>query len=140
VLSLIPAVEDLYRRAVLCAPDVDDEELARWIDDMASTFESRPDRQVGRAIRRAARNGGRIARYWRSGDRRPDRLPDWRNGVDEVLGGRGWQPHLDLARRELESAPSPEAFQAVKRWFRAVHFTPWMEGVSFEQWLEARES
>jgi hypothetical protein len=130
----IDAIDALYRTAVTAGAGLDDDELRRWMEEASFSFEGRIDRAAGRALGKAARNARRLARYWAADEHDPERLPDWRNGVDEVLGGSGWRPQLDLARRELEVAPSPDAFDAVKRWFRAVHFAEWMEGVSYEQW------
>ncbi len=127
------AVDGLYERAVTAPGTLDDHDLGRWMEDVAAAMEGRVDTAVARAVRKAARNARRLSRYWAQHD--PGRLPEWRNGVDEVLGAAGWRPHLDLARRRLDVDPSPQAFDEVKRWFRAVHFTEWMEGVTFEEWL-----
>jgi hypothetical protein len=129
---LAAAVDDLYRRAVLAPQEIDDLALAGWLEEAA--LGDRVDRAAARALRKAARNAARLARYWREHDAAG--LPDWRNGVDEVLGASGWRPQLDLATTRLEAAPSPDAFDEVKHRFRAVHFTEWMEGVSFEEWHE----
>ncbi len=134
--GLTSSVDALYEMAVFDPASIDDAELARWLEDVAFFIEGRVDKVTAKALRKAARNARRLARYWGGDDRDPGRLPDWRNGVDEVLGGAGWRPHLDLARAELAADPSPEAFDAVKHWFRAVHFTEWMDGVSFEEWVE----
>ena len=131
-MSLADSIDDLYRRAVLVPGEIDDHGLAAWLDEVA--FGGRIDKAAARALRKAARNAARLARYWTERD--PAGLPDWRNGVDEVLGASGWRPQLDLATAALEAEPSPEAFQEVKRRFRAVHFAEWMEGVSFEEWYE----
>ena len=131
-MSLAASVDELYRRAVLEPGEIDDHGLAGWLEEAA--LGGRVDRAAARALRKAARNAARLARYW--ADRDPAALPDWRNGVDEVLGASGWRPQLDLATAGLEAAPSPEAFEEVKRRFRAVHFAEWMEGLSFEEWSD----
>jgi hypothetical protein len=133
---LIAAVDALYERAVTAPGDLDDVELGSWLEDVSLEVEPPPPRTIVRSLRRAARNARRLARYWGSAGHDPARLPDWRNGVDEVLGATGWRPHLDLARHRLAVEPGPEAFEAVRKWFRAVHFVEWMEGVSFEEWME----
>jgi hypothetical protein len=131
-VSFAASADDLYRRAVLTPGEIDDHGLAAWLEEAA--LSGRVDRSAARALRKAARNAARLARYWTERD--ASSLPDWRNGVDEVLGASGWRPQLDLATARLEAEPSPEAFEEVKRRFRAVHFTEWMEGVSFEEWVE----
>ena len=136
--ALIEAVDGIYRRAVESGAELDDAELGRWVEEITLHLDPRATKAALSALRKAARNARRLARYWSSGSNDPTRLPDWRNGVDEVLGGAGWRPHLALATDDLELHPSPEAFAEVKRWFRTVHFTEWMEDVSFEAWLESR--
>jgi hypothetical protein len=34
--------------------------------------------------------------------------------------------------------PDAVTFDAVKTRFQAVHFVPWMEGVTYEEWLAER--
>ena len=58
--------------------------------------------------------------------------------MDAALGAFGWEPQLDLVRWALDASPDPMTFDEVKTRFRAVHFTPWMEGVSYEEWLAGR--
>ena len=135
--GLIASLDALYERAVLDPDSIDDAELARWLDEIAFVLDGRIDRATAKPLRKAARNARRLARYWGGDGGDPQRLPDWRNGVDEVLGGAGWRPHLDLARAELGAAPTPAAFEEVKHWFRAVHFSEWMEDVTFDEWLES---
>jgi len=134
--SLPAAVDELYRRAVEEPSVVDDAWLASWLDEIGAGLEPPVDPVIAKSIRTAARRAKRLARYWAGRD--PSRLPDWRNGVDEVLGSAGWRPALALARRGLELDPTPEAFREVQERFRAVHFQPWMEGISFEEYLEGR--
>lgn len=129
-------VDDLFRRAVQTPEVIDEPLLIEWMEQAADGV--RGDRAAARALRRAVRMSRKLARYW--GDRDPSVLPDWRNGVDEALGGRGWQPQLDLVMASLAASPSPELFEEARSRNRAVHFTEWMEGVSYEQWLAERSS
>ena len=131
-LGVVPLAEDLWRRAVTAAASIDDPALEDWMAEAAATSLQPPSRETARSMRRCVRNARKLSAYW--GERDPGSLPDWRNGVDEALGSRGWEPLLDLAREALDTNPSPEAFEEVKRLHRMVHFTPWMEGVGFEEW------
>ena len=123
VRGLIGSVDALYERAVLTPDDIDDPQLAGWIEDLASGMEQPVDRQIAKLLRRAARTAKRLARIW--SQRGPSSLPDWRNGVDDALGTRGWQVQFDLAKRGLEIEPSFELFQEASERYRAVHFTDW---------------
>jgi hypothetical protein len=129
-------VDDLYRRAVESPSDIDDRALADWMFEAAELL-GRPDKATARVLRRVVRDGRKLAAYWSQRDGAA--LPDWRNGVDEALGSRGWQPQLDLVSAALEEAPDPGLFEEMRARFRAVHFQPWMEGIGYEEWLEQRE-
>jgi hypothetical protein len=133
---VLAAIDELYRCAVEAPETVDEAWLAVWLEDTGSLLEPPVDGVLAKQLRTAARRGARLARHWSQRD--PGRLPDWRNGVDEALGSAGWRPALEVARRWLDLEPSPEAFREVKERFRAVHFQPWMEGISFEEYLEGR--
>lgn len=134
-LDAAELVDGLYRRAILSQGEVDDAALAEWMEE---AFEAvGHDRVQAKALRAAVRVARKLSAYY-SVPRAS--LPDWRNGVDEVLGARGWEPQLDLVRHEFATAPGPDLFEEMKERHRAVHFTEWMEGVSFEAWSASRRS
>lgn len=128
-LETLELVDGLYRSAILEPATIDDPSLAEWMEAAAESVAL--DREQIKVLRKVVRHARKLAATFSS---RRAEFPDWRHGVDEVLGARGWEPHLDLVRRELASHPSEEVFAAVKQWHRAVHFTEWMEGVPFEEW------
>jgi hypothetical protein len=134
-VSVVAAIDDLYRRAVEHPGSVDDESLAAWMSELAAALDPPVDKVYVREAGKAARRVRRLARYW--AERDPESLPDWRNGVDEALGGSGWMPTLAVARHGLDVEPSEHLFELVKERHRAVHFQPWMEGVSFAEWRAA---
>ena len=129
-LDAVRLVDDLYRRAVEDPSAIDDPVLAEWMEQAAETVQG--DREQAKALRRAVRTARKLARYWSDRD---TTLPDWRNGVDEALGGRGWAAQLELALNGLDTVPDPELFEEARRLHRSVTFTEWMEGVSYEEWL-----
>lgn len=133
-LDAVGLVDELYRRAVETPDSVDDSVLEEWMGHAAEAV--RGDREQAKVLRKAVRTARKLARYWSEHD--ADVLPDWRNGIDEALGGRGWQCQLDLVMNALEAAPDPELFEAAKQWQRAVLFIEWMDGVDYEEWLEGR--
>ncbi|MBI5158474.1 MAG: hypothetical protein HZA58_10775 [Acidimicrobiia bacterium] len=132
-LDAADLVDGLYRRAILSPGEIDDAALAEWMEEALEAVGH--DRVQGRALRAAVRVARKLSTYY-SVPRAT--LPDWRNGVDEVLGARGWEPQLDLVRHEFAAAPGPDLFEAVKERHRAVHFTEWMEGIAFETWKASR--
>ncbi|HAX81283.1 MAG TPA: hypothetical protein DCY40_01790 [Actinobacteria bacterium] len=132
-LDAVELVDALYRRAVETAAEIDDSSLAEWMEEAFAAVGH--DRDQAKALRAAIRFARKLATRYASG---ASHLPDWRNGVDEALGSRGWEPQLDLVRHALATSPSAELFEAMKARHRAVHFNEWMEGVAYEAWRAPR--
>ena len=59
---------------------------------------------------------------------------DLERGDEQVELGLPTQP----AERLVEVDPDPETFEAVRDRHRQVHFTEWMEGVTYEEWSSER--
>ncbi len=133
-LFVVSLVDDLYRRAVDSPQDIDESLLIEWMEQASDATGF--DRQQAKVLRKVTRIARKLAAYWQEHD--GSGLPDWRNGVDEMLGGRGWQCQLDILTNGLEAAPDEELFDAAKERHRAAHFTEWMEGVSYEEWFAGR--
>lgn len=129
-------VDDLWHRAVSDPSSVDDPALVEWLAEASAMMGERIPKEPAAVLRKVVRLARKLAGYWRAHD--PASLPDWRNGVDEALGAAGWEPQLDLVVWSLENSPDPATFDEVKRRFRVTRFTPWMEGVSYEEWLAGR--
>ena len=123
-------VDGLYRRAIETPDAIQEPLLVEWLEQAAEAV--RGDGSQLKALRKAIRTARKLSRYWLERD--AARLPDWRNGVDEGLGGKGWQCQLDLVMNGLMESPNLELFEEAKERHRAVHFTEWMEGVAFEEW------
>jgi hypothetical protein len=137
-LWVVAAMDSLYERAAADPAAGGDEFLAAWLEEVLGALQPPVDKELARQVRRAARLGGRLARYWADPERAPRRPTDWRQAVDAALGSRGWEPSLEVARRGLEVEPSPALFEEVRRRWRQVHFAPWIEGVAYEEWLRSR--
>jgi hypothetical protein len=131
-------MDSLYERAAADPAAGGDEFLAVWLEEVLGALQPPVDKELARQMRRAARLGGRLARYWADPERAPCRPADWRQAVDAALGSRGWEPSLEVARLGLEVEPSPALFEEVRRRWRQVHFAPWMEEVAYEEWLRSR--
>ena len=131
------AVDDLYRRAVENADEIDDPVLLDWLSDASDSLGPVVSKEDARVLRLAVRLARKLAGYWT--ERGGATLPDWRNGVDEALGSRAWEVQLELVMNALERDASPDLFQAAKIRFRAARFEEWMEGVDYEEWVGTRE-
>lgn len=129
------AVDDLYQRAVADPYGIDDTALEEWMVEAGERLGGVVDKPTMKVLRRVLRDARKLAAYWTAHDSAA--LPDWRLGVDEALGSRGWEPHLDLVSAALADNPTRELFEDMRSRYRAVHFQPWMEGVSYEEWVAA---
>lgn len=133
-LDAVELVDALYRRAIETPDEIDDASLAEWMEDAFAAVGHQ--REQAKPLRVAVRFARKLAARFGAG---VAHLPDWRNGVDEALGSRGWEPQLDLVRHGLAAAPNAELFAAMKARHRAVHFNEWMEGVEYEEWRASLE-
>ncbi len=136
-LALVAAMDGLYEGVVSDPGRWSEAELAAWAADLHDDVGVLP-KAWAREVRRVVRLAAKLAR--RLLDARAPSDGDWRGAVDAVLGGRGWGPSLEIARLGLASAPSPELFDTVRERFRVAHFTPWMEGVTYDEWLDGHRS
>jgi hypothetical protein len=141
-IGLLASVDELYRSVVSEPEAWSDTALADWAGDLAGA--SPIPKPVAKAVRQSLRAAQKLQAFWvdAAGAAATDTTPeDWRSRVDRALGPRAWRPTLDVARIGLADAPSPELFEEVRGRFRVVYSDRWMEGVTFEEWLEdARRS
>ena len=134
VLAAVGAIDDLYRRSVEAPASIDDAALQEWLGGVSETLGPVVAKDDGKVLRRVVRSARKLSTYWSSRERA---LPDWRNGVDEALGARAWEAQLELVMNALRRDPDPGLFDEAKARFRAARFEEWMEGVSYEEWLES---
>lgn len=134
-LTLLQSLDRLFEQAVLDPDACDDATIATMAEDVLNSLAEAPPREVVRAFNSGLRRARRLRSYWSASD---GELSDWRTGVDEALGTQGWQPGLDLAKAALEASPEPELFEEVKDRYRRVHFQPWADGESYDQWLSSQ--
>lgn len=134
--ELVRMVHDVYREAVSSPDSWSAARAAEWAED--AFVADPPDRETAKHLRQVIRISVKLAEFWRDPavTARVDR-DDWRARVDIALGARAWRPVLELARAGLTTEASPELFDEVKALFRLVHNDRWMDGVSYDEWLEA---
>jgi hypothetical protein len=133
-MSLAAAVDDLYRDVVMDPERWSDDSYAEWLESMAADADG-IDRIAARSLRRAVRIAMKLQRFWSSPEAdRYRREPSWEARVDVAVGIPAWRPGLELAERDLEMHPSQEGFDEVRRRFRVVNGSTWMEGVGYEEW------
>jgi hypothetical protein len=135
-LSLAAAVDDLYRDVVMDPHRWGHEAYGEWMANL-SVDSARIDRSAARSLRRAVRIATKLQRFWSSQEaERYQSEESWEARVDVAVGIPAWRPPLELAEQRFETSPSPEGFEDVRRRFRVVNGTTWMEGVEYDIWVE----
>jgi len=135
-VNLAAAVDDLYRSVVFDPGRWGEEAFGEWMSNLAIDGGSL-DREAARSVRRAVRIAVKLQRFWSSSE--ADRFrgeESWESRVDLAIGIPAWRPPLELAELELAESPSPESFDDVRRRFRIVNGTGWMEDVEYEDWID----
>lgn len=133
-VSLAVAIDDLYRDVVLDPYRWGDDSYVEWLENMALDADG-IDRAAARSLRRAVRIATKLQRFWSSPDADIHRGEmSWEARVDIAVGVPAWRPGLELAESDLEAHPSEEGFDEVRRRFRVVHGSTWLEGVDYEEW------
>lgn len=112
-----------------------DQAFADWGNAVASSNEL--DKISARAIRRCINAARKLQVFW--SDRETAHAPiGWRSRVDLALGARAWRPQLELAEHLLDQSASDDVFVVVADLFPLVRNQPFMDGVSYEEWLSQR--
>lgn len=134
-LSFAFAIDDLYHDVVMNPERWGDEACAEWLEGVAVDTTS-VDRATARSLRRAVRIAGKLRGFWTSPD--ADRYrheQSWETRVDLAVGIPAWRPGLEIAEADLANSPSQDGFDEVRRRFRVVNGTTWMEGIDFETFI-----
>ena len=135
-LSLAATVDDLYRDVVMNPERWGDEAYGEWMANL-SVDQTSIDRHAARSLRRSLRIATKLQRFWISEDAERHRGEEsWEARVDLAVGVPAWRPTLELAEQEFAASPSPEGFEDVRRRFRIVNGTTWMDGVEYDTWAE----
>ena len=124
----------MHRNVVLDADRWGDDAYAEWLENMAIDADG-IDRIAARSLRRAVRIAMKLQRFWSSPDADVHRNEmSWEARVDVAVGVPAWRPGLELSERDFETNPSEAGFDEVRRRFRVVNGSPWMEGIDYEEW------
>lgn len=131
-LGLLQAIDRLYQDVVVAPESWNPQAFSDWAQEAAIDG---IDKAQAKALRRSLRLAAKLAQFWLTGEAQVE-APDWRTRVDIALGPRAWRPTLELAQAGLDADPSEAMFEEVRRRFRVVNSEYWMDGVSYEEWLE----
>lgn len=131
--SILGEVDRLYEGCVTDPRGWHDQAFADWAETVTSG--DALDRDTAKWIRRIVGAARKLAAFWseRDLDHAPD---DWRSRVDVAMGPRAWRPQLELAEHLLDLSPDEEAFSVVVDLFPVVRNQPFMDGITYREWLE----
>jgi len=136
-VTLLSDVDDLYEVSVTDPTSLNDQAVSAWAESVASSHEV--DRVAAKYVRRCLGMSRRLAAFWAVRPQTADDPTDWRSRVDIAFGIRAWRPQLDLAQHLLAAAPTNDTFHHVTELFRLVNGTPFLDGVSYEEWYETQQ-
>ncbi len=133
--GLLTSIDQLYEGCVTEPGRWSEQAFQDWAEGVASA--EGMDRTTSRLVRRSLKAGQKLASFWSS--HTGSAPSDWRSRVDMALGARAWRPQLELAEYLLDRDRSEDVFDSVASLFPVVHHQPYLDGVTFEEWLELRE-
>ncbi len=135
--ALLGAVDSLYESAVMEPRSWNTQGIADW---MESTSTDEPlDPKAAKLLRRIVKTAERLQAFWLADSRVSDLSIPWQSRVDLALGPRAWRSVLELASHVLDQEPTEETFDTVGAFFRLVNNRPWLDGMTFHQWMRDSE-
>lgn len=134
-MTIVDEIDQLYEQAVLVPASRSDQALADWAEAVAEGHEL--DRESARYVRRCLNVARKLAAFWSDDRNTTDQPDEWRSRVDIALGARAWRPQFDLAWHLLELSPDEQTFVRVSELFRFVNNEPFLDGVSYGEWIES---
>lgn len=132
--GLLGEVDTLFESAVTSPEDLTEQMISDWFEGIAVTTDL--DKHTAKLLRRLVRTAQKLAAFWGSDSRADNPDLDWRTRVDIAMGPRAWRPVLDLSQHLLELEPTEEVYDSVSSLFRVVYGEKWLEGMSFDEWMQ----
>ena len=136
-MTVLDDVDRLYELAVTSPASVNDRAISDWADDVAVAYEI--DRLGAKYVRRCLNAARKLASFWSARTPSESDPSEWVSRVDQALGARAWRPQLELAQHLLELAPDDVTYEKAADLFRIVNNTPFLDGMSYEAWIETRQ-
>jgi hypothetical protein len=133
--GLLVEIDVLYEGCVTNPRRWREQDFVDWAEGVSVGYDL--DRTSAKMIRRALTMARKLAAFWLD-HADLGGTDDWRSKVDIALGPRAWRPQLDLAEHLLATDPDPDVFAVVADLFPIVRNQPYLDGIRYEAWLEAR--
>ncbi len=135
--NVLGDVDSLFETAVMSPDALTEQSIADWLEGVAATADV--VKLSAKLLRRLVRTAQKLATFWGSDTRAGDLSLDWRTRVDIAMGPAAWRPVLDLSQHILEQDPTEDVFESVGELFRIVNGETWLEGITYDEWLQETE-
>ncbi|MCL1601327.1 MAG: hypothetical protein M3112_07305 [Actinomycetia bacterium] len=137
-MTVLDDIDQLYEAAVTSPESLNDQMIQDWTEGVAGNYDI--DRLGAKYVRRCVTAARRLSAFWATWDPTLERPTEWPSRVDLALGVRAWRPQLDLAHHLLIEDRDPATYERAAHLFRVVHNQPFLDGMTFEVWLETPHS
>lgn len=129
--GILDDIDELYEGCVMAPGQWNSQAFADWSEAVAGTYDL--DKEQAKYVRRAITAARKLQAFWLNDQKAAS--DDWQSRVDQAMGPRAWRPQLDLAEYLFATSPSQETFDRVSSLFPLVMNEPYMDGITYEEWL-----
>ena len=137
-MTVLDDIDQLYRVAVMSPASLSDQAIRDWTEDVVGGYEI--DRLGAKYVRRCVTAARKLALFWADWDPANQSPQDWSSRVDLALGVRAWRPQMELAQHLLVDARDAATYEKAAELFRIVHNEPYLDGMTYDVWIETPRS
>lgn len=137
-MTVLNDIDQLYEAAVRSPTSLNDQMIQDWTEGVVGNYEI--DRLGVKYIRRCVTAAKKLSAFWAARDSAIESPLEWRSRVDLALGVRAWRPQMELAQHLLIKDPDPAIYEKAAQLFRIVNNQPYLDGMTYEVWIETSHS
>jgi hypothetical protein len=137
-MTVLDDIDQLYDAAVTSPASLNDQMIQDWTEAVVGNYEI--DRVGAKYVRRCVTAARKLASFWAAQDPAIEHSMEWSSRVDLALGVRAWRPQMELAQHLLIEDPDPATYERAAQLFRIVNNQPYLDGMTYEVWLETSHS
>jgi hypothetical protein len=133
-MTVLDDIDQLYEAAVTLPTSLNDQMIQDWTEAVAGNYEI--DRVGAKYVRRCVTAARKLSSFWAAWDPAIESPQEWPSRVDLALGVRAWRPQMELALHLLVEDPDATTYERAAQLFRVVNNQPYLDGMTYEVWLE----
>jgi len=137
-MTVLDDIDQLYEASVTSPASLNDQMIQDWTEAVVGNYEI--DRVGAKYVRRCVAIARKLSSFWAAWNSAIDRPPEWPSRVDLALGVRAWRPQMELAQHLLIEHPDQTTYEKAAELFRVVNNQPYLDGMTYEEWLEISQS